>query len=91
MKQISAKKNTIRHDWVGKVIYWKLCNKFKFDHNTKWYIHKPESVLENETHKILWDFKIQTGHLIPARKPDQVIKNKTKQKKNPVELWILSS
>ena len=25
-----------RHDWVGKVIYWKLCK--KFDHTTKLYI-----------------------------------------------------
>ena len=28
----------------------------KFDHTTKWYIRKPESILENETHKILWAF-----------------------------------
>ena len=24
------------------------------------YMHYPESVLENETHKILWDFETQT-------------------------------
>ena len=24
-----------------------------------WFIHNPESVLEKETHKILWDFEIQ--------------------------------
>ena len=29
-------------------------------------MHKPESVLENETHKILWDF--ETDYLIPARR-----------------------
>ena len=29
----------------------------------------PEFVLENETHKILWDFEIQTNLLIPARQP----------------------
>ena len=28
-------------------------------------LHKPESVLEKETHKILWDFVIQMDHLIP--------------------------
>ena len=26
----------------------------------KWYIHKPEIVLESEHCKILWDFTIQT-------------------------------
>ena len=39
-------------------------------------MHKPETVLENETNKILRDFKIETDHLIPARRPDQVMINK---------------
>ena len=43
--------------------------KFKFDHATKWYTRNLESVLENERHKVLWDFEIQTGHLISARRP----------------------
>ena len=34
-------------------------------------MNNPESVLENETHKILWDFEIQTDHLISARRPDK--------------------
>ena len=38
-----------------------------------------ESVLENETHKVLWDFKMQTDHPIPARRPDLVIVNKYKE------------
>ena len=37
-------------------------------------MHNPESVLENETHKILWDFEIQTDYQISARQPDQIIK-----------------
>ena len=36
--------------------------------------------MENETHTFLWDFEIQTDHLIPARRPDQVIIYKRKQK-----------
>ena len=39
-------------------------------------MHNPKSVLENETHKILWDFETQTDHLISARLTDQVIVNK---------------
>ena len=35
----------------------------------------PESVLENKTNKILWDFEIQTDHLISASRPDLVIVN----------------
>ena len=40
--------NKTRHNWVGKVIHRELCKKFKFDHMNKWYMHNPESVLENE-------------------------------------------
>ena len=46
----------------------------------KWYMHKPESVEENEMHKVLWDFEIQTDHLIPARRLELVIVNKRKKK-----------
>ena len=27
-------------------------------------MQKPELLLENETHKILWDFEVQTDHQI---------------------------
>ena len=42
-------------------------------------MHNPEPVLENETHKLLWDFEIQTDPLILARWPDLVIINKKKR------------
>ena len=39
-----------------------------------------ESVQENETHKVLGEFEIQTDHLISARRP--VIVNKKSEKKD---------
>ncbi len=42
-------------------------------------MHNPESVLENEMHKFLWDFEIQTDHLISAKRSDLVIINKRKR------------
>ena len=48
-------------------------------------MHNPESVLENETHIILWDFEIQIDHLISARRPDLVIVKKKKKKKKERE------
>ena len=51
------------------------------DHLNKWEGHNPESVLEKEMHKLLWDFEIQTDHLISTRRPDLVIINKKKKKK----------
>ena len=38
-------------------------------------MHKPESVLEKETLKIVWDLERKTGPLVPARGPDFVILN----------------
>ena len=42
-------------------------------------MHNPAPVLENDSHKLLWDFNIQTHHLIPARRPDLIIINKRKR------------
>ena len=39
-----------------------------------------ESLLENETHKLLWDFYIQMDHLISTRRPDLIILNKEKKR-----------
>ena len=55
-KLAQAEYKTI-HDWVGKVIHWEMCKKFKFDHTN---MHNPAPVLETDTHKLLWDFAIQT-------------------------------
>ena len=68
-----------RHDWVGKVIHWEMCKKFQFDHTNKWHTHNPPPVRENDTHKFLWDFNIQTDHLISARRPDLIMINKKKR------------
>ena len=38
-------------------------------------IHNPESVMENETHKLLCDFDIQTDHLISARRTNLITVN----------------
>ena len=68
-----------RHDWVGKVIYWEIRKKFQFDQANKWYMHNPAPVLENDTHKLLWHFDIQTDHLIFARRLDLKIINKKRK------------
>ena len=56
-----------------------MCKKFKFDHTNKWYIPNPADVLENYTHKLIWDFDIWTDYLISARRPDLIIINKKKR------------
>ena len=79
--KLPQKEYKARHDWVGKVIHWEMCKKFKFDHTNNWYMHNPAPVLENDTHKLLWDINMQTDNLIPARRQDLTIINKKKRKK----------
>ena len=42
-------------------------------------MHNPAPVLENDTHKLVWDYNIKTDHLIPARRPNLIIINKKKR------------
>ena len=65
-----------RHDNVAKMVHWKLCEKYGFKSNEKWYEHEPESVVENDRVKLLWDVNIQCDHIIEARRPDIVVINK---------------
>ena len=77
--KLAQREYKVRQDWVGKVIHWEMCKKFKFDHTNKLYMHNLAPVQENAMHKLLWDLNIQTGHLIPARRPDLIIINNKKR------------
>ena len=77
--KLAQKECKTRHDWVGKVIHWEMRNKFKSGHTNKWYIDNPAPVQENGMHKLLWDFDVQTDHLISARRPDLMIINNKKE------------
>ena len=51
-------------------------------------MHNPQHILENEMRKLLWDFQIQSDHLILGRQPDlEVVKKKKKKKRKPAE-WM---
>ena len=77
---MAQKESKRKHSCLGKEIRWELCKRLKLDNTHKWYLHKQESVLENERHKILWDFEIQTDCSIPVRRPNQVSINKKEKK-----------
>ena len=65
--KLAQKEYKTKYDWMGKVIHWEMCKKFKFDYTNKLYMHNPASVPENEKHKLLWDFDVQTDHLMSPR------------------------
>ena len=58
---------------------WPRWKKLKFDCTNKCYMQNPASVLENETHQLLWDVEIQMDHQILARRADIIIINKGKE------------
>ena len=53
-----------------------IAKQYGLDVAEKWYEHKPESVIETATIKLLWDFTIQTHREIQARRPDIVLVNR---------------
>ena len=52
-------------------------------------MHNPAPVLENDTNKLLWDFDIQTDHLISARRPALIIINEKKKEKKKKRICII--
>ena len=52
-------------------------------------MYNPESVLDNDTHKLRRDFEIQTDHLISARLPDLIIINKKERTCRIVDFAVL--
>ena len=68
-----------RHDKVAAALHWNLCKKFGFEHHHQWYNHHAEKVLENESVKLLWDFHIQTDHVVEHCRPDLLLVDKKKK------------
>ena len=64
---------------MRNVTHRKLCKGLIFHLTTKWYNHKPESVLENETDEILSDFEIQNEYPNHNERPDLVLINMKKK------------
>ena len=74
--KLAQKEYKRRDDNLGKIVHWKLSRKFNFEAGDKWYEYEPESILENEDYKILWDFSIHTDRVVEARRPDLVLVDK---------------
>ena len=63
-----------RHDKIGTYVHQLLCKKYYLQCSDKWYIHKPQSVQENEEYnKVLFDFNIQTDKVTEHRRPTQFV------------------
>ena len=83
-KMLAQREYKRRHDKVCSHLHWCLCRKYGFEVCDRWYQHKPDVVIENETTKILWDFTIQCDRVIEHRRPDITVVDKVKRK-----CWII--
>ena len=61
---------------------------YGFEREKKWYEHEPQSVLENEEAKILWDFTIQCDHLIQSGSPDIIVIEKKKKECKIIDIAV---
>ena len=57
-----------------------IIKRLKLDHTTKRYMHKPESVQQNETYKILWKFWDTDGSPSLTQKTKLIWVNQKKKK-----------
>ena len=51
--QLTGTQYKLRHDNVAKYIHWLLCGKYSIQREPNWWKHKPVSIVENDSVKIL--------------------------------------
>ena len=79
-KLVHMEYKQVRHDSVAKILYWKLCEKWRFNNAEKWYIHKSDKVLESDECKILWDVPIQSDKTLQHNRPNITVTDKKSKK-----------
>ena len=65
-------KNSLKQGSTGREC-WSTSKRLTFDHTSKWYVYKLETVKENETHEIHCDFEKHKDHLILVRRSDLAV------------------
>ena len=63
-------------DYIVSLLF---CWKNEITHGSWYAIKRKRTTTISTRRKLLWDFNIQTDHLIPARRPDLIIINKRKR------------
>ena len=86
--KLAQKEYKKRHDNVAMAVHLDLSEKYGFERSERWYDHVPDSVLENEDYKMLWDFSVRTDHDIKARRPDLLIIDKSEKNCQIIDVAI---
>ena len=74
---VLAKKEYLeRHDKAPIYLHRKICKHYDIAVPSRWYEHKPSTVIEGKDVIILWDMPIHTDKEIIADRPDIVIQDR---------------
>ena len=87
-KALAATQYLRRHNEVARAVHWDICKAYGVNVATSYWKHEPPDVVETQNAKILWDFDIQTDRYIQARRPDIVIRDKSKKKITIIDIAI---
>ncbi|XP_063891872.1 uncharacterized protein LOC135117208 [Helicoverpa armigera] len=78
-----------RHDQVASIVHQHLAHKFNFIQNkTAYYKYKPDTILENSSHRIYWDRTIITDKTIHFNRPDITLFDKTNKTAYLIDIAI---
>lgn len=81
-----------RHDQVAAIIHQNLAYQHKLINELNpYYKYKPETILENKTHKIYWDRTIITDKTIHYNRPDITVHDKTNRTVYLIDIAIPNS
>ena len=73
---------------MASIVHRNICQHYNLPIHWKPWLHKPEMISENDDVKILWDMEIQTDRIIPGRRPDIVVVNKTKREAVIIDIAV---
>ena len=87
-KTLAATQYLRRHNEVARAVHWGICKAYDVEVSKSYWKHEPPDVVETQSVKILWDFEIQTDHHIPARRPDIVVRDKSRKKTTIIDIAV---
>ena len=77
-----------RHDWVSRRVHWEVCRMYGIELRENWYEHDAAPVAENDRCKIIWDFDMQTDHVIQTGRTDMIVINKKENTAQVIDFAI---
>ena len=80
---------TERHNAICRLLHYRLCQKYGIPTTSpKYWLHSPQTVIENEKATITYDYEIPTSISVPRCRPDIIVKDKTAKMSYIIEVGV---